>query len=388
MKRFIDYLDKLQSRKKLTKTQLYFAVFGILLFLALALTLPNYILRNRQTLRGQAQQAPSMPPPPAAPNIIHSLSPVTLGAAPESANAVVGNPFSIDVTIDSQGQQFNAAEATVTVSTNLSVTGISTPSTNPCNFVYTLTPTISDPSFAGAILAASSEQCNVYTLNITPLSTGTGTITFTNASIKAYTDNSEILSFVIDGSYALTNPAPTNTPVPPTPIPTNTPVPPTATPIPPTSTSVPTNTPVPTTSLLSAPSVVQPESPTYLSSALLQGTKTTSLTNVYVNDSTNAMTYPTNTTWESSVSLSFGLNTLTIYGRDSLDNQSASRSVAITRHRLGDISGDTFINLTDISLFAADWRKTSNLNNNLSDMNNDSNVDLTDFSIIAKQYGQ
>ena len=150
MKRFINYLDQIQSRKKLTKVQIYFAAFGILLFLTLALTIPNYILRHQQTMRGQAQQAPSLPPPPPPPGITNPPSPVTLGAVPASANAVVGDPFSIDVVIDGGGQQFNAAEATVTVSANLSVTGVSTPATNPCNFVYTDTPATTDPSFAGA----------------------------------------------------------------------------------------------------------------------------------------------------------------------------------------------------------------------------------------------
>ena len=385
MKRFINYLDQIQSRKKLTKVQIYFAAFGILLFLTLALTIPNYILRHQQTMRGQAQLAPSLPPPPPPPGITNPPSPVTIGAAPASASAVVGDPFSIDVVIDGGGQEFNAAEATVTVSANLSVTGISTPATNPCNFVYTDSPATTDPSFAGAMLGTSSTQCTVYTLNITPLSAGTGTITFTNASVKAYSDNSEILSYVIDGSYTLTGPTPTNTPVPPTP--TNTPVP-TSTPVPPT----PTNTPVPPTATpvpLAAPTVNQPVSPTYLTGIVLQGTKDVSLTSIYVNDTSSGLIYPTTTTWEAtSVPLTIGLNTLTVYGRDASSNPSSSTSINISRHRLADINGDTFIDLTDISLFSADWRKTTNFNNALSDMNNDSSVDLTDFSIIAKQYGQ
>jgi hypothetical protein len=55
MKKFINYLEQLQERKKLTKTQLYLTTFGILLFLSLALTLPNYLLKQQQILRSQAQ---------------------------------------------------------------------------------------------------------------------------------------------------------------------------------------------------------------------------------------------------------------------------------------------------------------------------------------------
>ena len=56
----------------------------------------------------------------------------------------------------------------------------------------------------------------------------------------------------------------------------------------------------------------------------------------------------------------------------------------MNRHTLGDINGDGIIDLTDASLFAVDWDKTSGLTYNLSDMNSDGNVDLTDLSILAK----
>jgi chitodextrinase len=57
MKRFINYLEQLQEQKKLTKTQIYLATFGILLFLSLALTIPTYLLKQQQILRSQAQAA-------------------------------------------------------------------------------------------------------------------------------------------------------------------------------------------------------------------------------------------------------------------------------------------------------------------------------------------
>lgn len=62
MKRFINYLE---GQNKLIKTQLYVATFGILLFLTLAITLPNYLLKQQQDIRSRAQVA-STPIPIAA----------------------------------------------------------------------------------------------------------------------------------------------------------------------------------------------------------------------------------------------------------------------------------------------------------------------------------
>lgn len=571
----MSFLEQLQEEKKLSNTQLYLGAFGILLFLSLALTLPNYLVKH-QTKQGNAQVVPT----PAG-------ATATINASPSAGIINVGTPFTVTVNVNGQGQAFNAAQATASVSSNLQITSLSTPSTSPCNFTYTETPTTANPSFAGAILATSSTDCNVYTLTLTPLSTGTGTINFTNASVKAYSDNSEILSSVQNGSYTLvvptptptieppftigetnilptnsnssannltaqqttlsqtatlqslsvyvtnssgnvrlgvydatgpsggpgarkaetnqmtpvagwntgsvitpvtlspgtywlaflpssnglhfvrdattgsnrfysfaygpmpatfsttptsgvghwslyatltpggitptptptSTPMPTNTPSPtptatptptPTPLPTSTPTPintptptSTPTPIPPTPTSaiVPTNTPTPDvptstpipptpTPTLIPPDVASTQSPTYQSNILLSGTKENSISSVYVNDSTVGVTYPTSTTWQTTLDLNLGTNLVSIYGRDSSDNQSPTTSIIIDRHRLGDINGDTSIDLTDISLFASDWLKSSNLNNALSDMDGNGLVDLTDFSIIAKQYGQ
>ena len=82
MKRFINYLDRFQDHNKLSKTQLYFASFGILLFLTLALTLPNYLLKHQQILKGQAQTALALPPPPPPPGVTNPPSPESPTATP------------------------------------------------------------------------------------------------------------------------------------------------------------------------------------------------------------------------------------------------------------------------------------------------------------------
>ena len=82
MKRFINYLDKIQNHRKLTRTQLYIAIAGILLFLALALTVPNYLLRHQQILKGRAQTALALPPPPPPPGVTNPPSPESPTATP------------------------------------------------------------------------------------------------------------------------------------------------------------------------------------------------------------------------------------------------------------------------------------------------------------------
>jgi hypothetical protein len=151
---------------------------------------------------------------------VYPTGSATLGASPASNSVTAGVPFTVDVVVNGGGNAFNAAQATATTSANLSVTGLSTPAANACNLTYAGTPpSMSNPSFAGAILSSSSTQCTVYTLTITPLTSGIGTITFTNASVKAFSDNRELLASVQNGTINIAaaptaTPAPTAAPVP------------------------------------------------------------------------------------------------------------------------------------------------------------------------------
>lgn len=335
-----------------------------------------------------------------------TVSPLTatIGASPQTTTMTVGQQSSIKIVVDGGGKAFNAAQASVAVSPNLIVSSVSSPSGTPCNMTYTGTaPNPTSLSFAGAILGGSSTSCTVYRMTITPNAPGTGTITISNASVKALIDNSEILSSVDNGTYTIvaastptptptTAPAqPTNTPVPtatPTLFPTSTPVP-TATPTPlPTSTPTPTVVgPTPTPITITPPTISSFISPTYQSSTIIAGTKTAQLTKIYVNNLMDSVTFASSTSWQKPVSLTLGDNVFHIYGETATGTQSITSSISIVRHKLGDINGDGITNLTDISIFGNDWLKTSNLGNRLSDMNTDGNVNLTDFSIVAKQYG-
>ncbi len=275
--------------------------------------------------------------------------PVRVEVSPASSSVNVGTPFNVDVVVDGGGQAFNAAQATISVSSNLTVTGLHNATSNPCNFQYTQTPSVSSPSFAGAIFGSSATSCKVYTLTLTPNAIGTGTIVLTNASIKSYSNNSELLTGVQDGSFSIgTGPTPTPTPTP------------------------------------GQITIGTYPSETYSSTLILSGTKDATISSVYVNGSTTGVTYPTNTTWQTSISLSLGSNTFNMFGIDGNNNQTPTQTITISRHILGDINGDGVVNLTDASLFAVDWGKTSNLTYPLSDMNGDGIVDLTDYSILAK----
>lgn len=409
---------------------------------------------------------------------------VKIVASPPSGTKTVGTPFNVDVKVEDGGAAFNAARATVDVSSNLSITGIHNATSNACNLQYTQTPTTSNPSYAGAIFGGSKNDCTVYTLTLTPTSTGTGTVTFTNGSIKSFSNNSEILTGVQNGSFTVSAPSPTATPPGTTLVSIDDSVlgsnqnqwnynggwshctdsgNPACNPSSIYNTSIswdntindyatvtftgtqislyglvdpnhgtgavsidggaettvdfqsgtrtgdtllwtsPILTPgVHTFKIRVANGYIAPDRvdilqtsqsgltvtntsfDTYGSTFTLLGTKDASLTSIFVNNSSANASYPTSTTWQSVESLVLGNNAFVIYGKDANDVQTASINVTINRHTLGDINGDGLVDLTDVSLFAVDWDKTSNLTYNLSDMNGDGNVNLTDLSILAK----
>lgn len=371
---------------------------GILLTIA-AITIPIITLVSSRPQDVRQRAAPSN-------------KTATINTNPSTATIIAGQAFNVNIVIDGGGQAFNAAQSIVTVSSNLLIQSVTITASDSggCNFIFvnrSKTPTTADPSFAGAILNGSSLKCTLYTLTLQAVATGTGTISLTKASVKAYGTHNEILLSTLDGTYTIASivpptptptpiniPTPTSTPVPtsaPTPLPTYTPTPnPTATPVPTsTPTPVPTNapTPTPTPMFVQAPTINPVPQDTYLASLLLAGTKLLTVTSVFVNSSTVGVTYPTVTNWQFSTTLFTGTNNFSVYGQDSLGNKSVSNAISINLHRVGDINGDNIIDLTDLSMFGTDWENIGTLNYALSDMNNDNIVDLTDFSILAQAYG-
>jgi hypothetical protein len=124
----------------------------------------------------------------------------TINLSPATGTYDIGKTFSVDLVIDGNGDAFNAAKATVQVSANMQVNDVFL---GDCNFSFINTPTTTNPSFVGALLGESSEQCTVYTLSVTPLSSATGLITISDASVKKFGNAEEILQSVQNGTYTL-----------------------------------------------------------------------------------------------------------------------------------------------------------------------------------------
>lgn len=149
-------------------------------------------------------------------------------------------------------------------------------------------------------------------------------------------------------------------------------------------------TPSPTPTPLPVPSINTQPTVSYSSTINVSGTKDSSITTIFINDSSAGITYPDSGHWQlNNYSLSFGTNSISIYGEDSSYNQTSTTSISINRHKLGDINGDSNINLTDFSIFALDWLHSGiAILNSLSDMNGDGVVNLTDLSVFSSSYGK
>ncbi len=271
----------------------------------------------------------------------------TLSVSPSSRSVTVGVPFTVDVIARSHKRTFNAFQADAAVSSNLTVSGIYTPTSNPCNLQYTKSPSTSDPSFVGALFHGETNDCKVYRIALTPTATGSGTLSFTNATSSAYVNGAGIATTVENGTFTISA--------------------------------------APTTPTLSG-SLISVTSPllTYLENFTLKGTKDSLITHVTVNATESGSVYPTSTTWEHPVTLSVGDNSFDVVGTNDAAEATPTLTFAVNRHTLGDINGDGNIDIVDASLFAVDWGKTSGLTYALSDMNNDGVVNLTDLSILAK----
>ncbi len=294
--------------------------------------------------------SPTVSPSP-SPNIANNMSGV-LSIPSSTSSPTVGVPFTADIEVNGNGQAFNAAQATVTISSNLAIIGVRNPSSSACNFQYTQAPSVGNPSFAGAIVGASSTDCKVITLVVSPTTVGNGTITLTNGSIKSYSNSSEMLSSVNNGAYTIN-----------------------------------AQSSAPVASGLTEKNFFLNSYPfdTYSTNIVLSGTKSNNLSHIFVNGIESGVSYPSAATWQLSQPLVTGQNTFSLYGQDDAANKTAEQSIVVRKHALGDINGDGVVDITDLSLFAVDWNKTNNLTYSLSDLDGDGKADLTDFSLLAKQ---
>lgn len=171
----------------------------VLLLLFIVITLPIvYLVSSKPVdIRQRAATGPT----------------ATINATPPAGNVAPGQSFTVDLVIDGGGQIFNASQATVAVSSNLTVQSVNIlpPASGGCNFTFANSdsaPSVSNLSFAGAILNGSSSTCTLYTVTLQANSVGTGSITITNGQVKSQVDNSEIFLSSQNAIYAISNTPP------------------------------------------------------------------------------------------------------------------------------------------------------------------------------------
>jgi hypothetical protein len=123
-----------------------------------------------------------------------------MSVSPTVGTYITNTKSTASVVLDGAGVAFNAAKATVDVSSNLSLQNLVI---GDCNFAFVVTPTVANPSFAGVILGGSTKKCTLYTMTILPTKAGTGTITLSKASIKSYQGAKEILSLTQSAQYSV-----------------------------------------------------------------------------------------------------------------------------------------------------------------------------------------
>jgi hypothetical protein len=124
----------------------------------------------------------------------------TISLSPSASTITVNQPFTVDVILNEQTDRFNAAQANVTLSSNLTVSDMVL---GNCNFSFIKTPSTQNPSFVGVTLGDSKNNCRVYTLTILPTGSSNGTISITDGSVKRNGDAAELLTAVRNGEYTV-----------------------------------------------------------------------------------------------------------------------------------------------------------------------------------------
>jgi hypothetical protein len=124
----------------------------------------------------------------------------TISISPSTGSWNAGSEFNVNVLIDGGGSAFNAAQATLNVSPSLTIENVTL---GNCDFALVTAPTISNPSFVGAILGGSSSSCTAYTLKLKAVGSGNSNILISGASIKSLKGAHELLGGVGNASYII-----------------------------------------------------------------------------------------------------------------------------------------------------------------------------------------
>ncbi|MEK7572070.1 MAG: carboxypeptidase-like regulatory domain-containing protein [Patescibacteria group bacterium] len=124
----------------------------------------------------------------------------TITLSPSAGTFATNAPFTVAMIIDEETTAFNAAQAKVVLSENLTVQDMTL---GNCDFSFVKTPSVQDLSFVGVTLGGSKQNCTIYSLTLLPNRAGTATITMTDGSVKKYGDGSELLTAVQYGNYEI-----------------------------------------------------------------------------------------------------------------------------------------------------------------------------------------
>ncbi len=122
---------------------------------------------------------------------------------------------------------------------------------------------------------------------------------------------------------------------------------------------------------------------TYSNSILLYGLRESTSTSVTINNSATGVTLPTATTWQSTRSLTYGVNAFSIIAASG-SGSSAVLSYSIYRRLIGDLTQDSAVTDYDLSKFVKLWNST----NASGDFNEDGSVNDYDFSMLVARWGK
>ncbi|MEO7047243.1 MAG: cohesin domain-containing protein, partial [Ferruginibacter sp.] len=184
---------KLSGKLKKLASSSFFIPVVLLFFFVLTIPVISLFTSHQQDIRQHAAGAG-----PTA----------SINTTPLSGNVTVGQTFTVDVVVDGGGQSFNAAQANVAASSNLTIQSVTLtpPTSGGCNFTYVnqgSTPSIAHPSFVGAILNGASTKCTAYTITLVGNASGTGNVTITSGSVKSSVDHSEIFLSSGNGLFTI-----------------------------------------------------------------------------------------------------------------------------------------------------------------------------------------
>lgn len=132
----------------------------------------------------------------------------TINIEPGSGSVAPNQQFTADLVINGGGQPFNAAQADVSVGGNVTVQSVEIVPVEQggCGFTFAnqnATPSVSNLSFAGAILNGSSTQCTLFTVTLIAGNSGSGNISISNSQVKSSDDSAEIFLSSQNGLFTI-----------------------------------------------------------------------------------------------------------------------------------------------------------------------------------------